>query len=313
MNTPSDAVPESAVQSREIAPAAVLRTRPMYWSILRELWENRSLYVAPLVMAGFVMFVFTVSTVHLPRKFRALSALDPAKQREALSQPYDSIAGILIVTAGLVGFFYCLDALYGERRDRSILFWKSLPVSDRTIVLSKAAIPLVVLPLFVFAIVVVAQRLMLLVSTAVLGMNGMSASALWKQLPLFQMALAFLYALAAMALWHAPIYSFLLLVSVWARRAPFLWAVLPPLAISAAEAIAFRTHRFASLLQYRLVGWFPQAFVTPPKGSSSHPVEPLAALTPAKFLTTPGLWVGLAFAAVCLIATVRLRREREPI
>jgi ABC-2 type transport system permease protein len=311
LNTPSNAVPESAIQSREIAPAILPPTRPMYWSILRELWENRSIYVAPLVVAGFVMFVFTITTYRLPQKVRALSALDQAKQREALSMPYHSIAGILMVTAFIVGTFYCLDALYGERRDRSILFWKSLPVSDRTIVLSKAAIPLVVLPLFVFAIVVAAQRLMLLLSTAVLGMNGVSASPLWKQLPLFQLAVAFLYALAATALWHAPIYCWLLLVSAWARRAAFLWAVLPPLAIAAAEWVAFRTSRFASLLGYRLVGWFPRAFVTPPK--DSPPLEPLAAVTPAKFLTTPGLWVGLAFAVACLIATVRLRRDREPI
>ena len=58
--------------------------------------------------------------------------------------------------------FYCLDALYGERRDRSILFWKSLPVSDLTTVLSKASIPIVVLPLLTFAVTVATQLIMLL-------------------------------------------------------------------------------------------------------------------------------------------------------
>ncbi len=103
--------------------------------------------------------------------------------------------------------FYCLDALHGERRDRSILFWKSLPVSDLTTVLSKASIPLVVLPLLAFAITVVTQCIMLLLSSAVLLASGLSVATLWTQLSLFQMSLMLLYHLVTVhALWHAPIY-----------------------------------------------------------------------------------------------------------
>ena len=83
---------------------------------------------------------------------RAASALDPAEQPAALAMPYSIAATLIIVTTLIVGGFYCLDALHGERRDRSILFWKSLPVSDLTTVLSKMTIPLVVLPLVAFAI-----------------------------------------------------------------------------------------------------------------------------------------------------------------
>ena len=82
--------------------------------------------------------------------------------------------------------FYCLDALHGERRDRSILFWKSLPVSDLTTVLSKASIPLVVLPLLTFAITVATQWLMLLLSSAVLLVSGQSVATLWTQLSFFR-------------------------------------------------------------------------------------------------------------------------------
>ena len=99
-------------------------------------------------------------------------------------------------TTFIIGVFYCLDALYGERRDRSILFWKSLPVSDLTTVLSKASIPLVVLPLLTFAITVVTQLLMLLLSAAVLAGSGLSVTPL-TQLPLFQMSLVLLYHLVA--------------------------------------------------------------------------------------------------------------------
>ena len=146
-------------------------TQTLYWSIRRELWENRSIYIAPLIAAGVMLFGFILSTFGLPHRRRALLLLDPAQQRAHIERPYDMLAMALIVTAFIVGVFYCLDALHGERRDRSILFWKSLPVSDSTTVLSKACIPLVVLPLLVFAIAVVAQVDMMLLSSAILMAN----------------------------------------------------------------------------------------------------------------------------------------------
>src|SRR5215831_4381403 len=101
---------------------------PLYWSIRRELWENRSITLAPLAVAAFLLLSFAVSTIGMPHRRRAVLLLDQAKQRATIGQPYDVTAVMLIATALIVGVFYCLDALYGERRDRSILFWKSLPV-----------------------------------------------------------------------------------------------------------------------------------------------------------------------------------------
>jgi ABC-2 type transport system permease protein len=311
MNSPSNAMPESPADSQAIAPAAMSATRPMYWSVRRELWENRSIYIAPLAIAVLVLLGFLISATNLPHSIRAALALDPALQRAAIEKPYDIAAMLTVLTAFIVGVFYCLDALHGERRDRSILFWKSLPVSDLTTVLSKASIPLVVLPLLVFAIIVATQLIMLLVATVVLLGNGVSAATLWSQLPLFQMSLALLYGLAVIALWHAPLYGWLLLVSGWARRTTFLWAVLPLLAICVVEKIAFNTSYFASLLKYRLIGWFTQAFVF--QAPDGVPADPLTQLTPGNFLSTPGLWIGLAFAAAFLVAAARLRRYREPI
>jgi len=283
----------------------------MVWSVRRELWENRSIYMAPAIVAAVMQFGFLISTMTLPRRMGAVVALVPAKQRAAIEMPYDMTAGLIILTAFIVGVFYCLDALHGERRDRSILFWKSLPVSDRTTVLSKASIPLVVLPLLIFAIIVATHLIMLLSNTVVLLRDAPSVAALWARLPFFQLWLALLYALLAIALWHAPIYAWLLLVSGWARRATFLWAVFPFLAIAAFEKGAFNTSYVGSFLKYLLIGWFAQAFV--PHEHGSAPIDPLSALTPGKFLTTPGLWIGLAFAVAFLAAAVRLRRNREPI
>src|SRR5206468_11277314 len=163
MNTQSNAMPES-LDAQRVAPAVLSPSRPMYWSVRRELWENRSIYIAPLAVAGVFLFGFLISTIHLPARMRALSALDPAQQREAIAMPFDIAAALLMLTQLLVGAFYCLDALHGERRDRSILFWKSLPVSDLTTVLSKASIPLVVLPLLTFTSPFPLHLIMLLLS-----------------------------------------------------------------------------------------------------------------------------------------------------
>ncbi|MFZ3374000.1 MAG: hypothetical protein WA183_00415, partial [Chthoniobacterales bacterium] len=160
MNTQSNTVPEMPVQST--VTDRRYSTRPFYWSVRRELWENRSIYVVPLIVAAVQVFGFAISTIGLAERRRSVLLLDPAHQRAAIEQPYDLVAMMMIFILFIVGVFYCLDALHGERRDRSILFWKSLPVSDLTTVLSKVTIPLVVLPLIAFAIVVCVQLIMVL-------------------------------------------------------------------------------------------------------------------------------------------------------
>jgi ABC-2 type transport system permease protein len=282
-------------------------TRPLYWSVRRELWESRSIYAAPLAVAGLFLFGFLISLLRLPEQMRVAMALAPQKQHEMLVQPYDFAALAIMAASFIVALLYCVDALAGERRDRSLLFWKSLPVSDRTAVLAKAAIPLVVIQLLSFAVTVVTQGIMLLLSTAVVAGTGSSVATLWTQVPLLHMWFMLLYHYVTVhALWYAPIYAWLLLVSAWARRAPFLWATLPLLAICVVEKLAFNTTHVVSLLENRIAG-APEAVMSTARGL---PIDPMAHLTPGAFLSAPGLWLGLAVAAVFLAAAVRLRRDR---
>ena len=315
MNSPSSAVPETPINSGVSDPGySVAATRPFYWSVRRELWENRSIYIAPLIVAGLVLFGYAISAIGLPHRRRALLLLDPAKQQALVEQPYDVAAMMLMLTAFLVGVFYCLDALHGERRDRSILFWKSLPVSDLTSVLSKAIIPLVIMPLLTFAIVVITQVFILLMSTTILLPAGLGATT-WERLPFFQLSVVLIYGLVTLALWQAPFYAWLLLVSGWARRATFLWAFLPPLAVCMVEKIAFNTSYLATMLGHRMMGNYQHAFVFE-KGSHGAVipvVDRLAQLDPLKFLSSSGLWIGLMVAAALFAATVRLRRYRGPL
>ena len=285
-------------------------TRPFYWSVRRELWENRSIYIAPLIVAAVQVFGFAVSTIGLAERRRAVLLLDPATQRARIGEPYDMAVSTLFITALIVGVFYCLDALHGERRDRSILFWKSLPVSDLTAVLSKATIALVVLPLVSFAVIACLQLVILLYTSVVLILHGMSPATTWAHFPLIREWVMLLYGLVVITLWYAPICGWLLLVSAWARRVTFLWAVLPIIAIEILEKLAFNTSYFSGRVTDRLlIGFFPIAF----GGSSQPTIDPLARLTPGKFLSTSNLWIGLVLAAVFLAAAIRLRRYRGPI
>jgi ABC-2 type transport system permease protein len=308
MNAQSNNTPDSA----EISASAVSTppTKPFYWSVRREVWENRSIYVAPLIVAVVALFAFLVSTVGMAHRRQEVLSLDPAHQRAVIGVPYDFAAVILIFTAFIVAVFYCLDALHSERRDRSILFWKSLPVSDLTTVLSKATIPFVVLPVIIFVIIVLVQFLMLVWSSVVLLPSGLAGTT-WTRFNLFQQSVILLYSLIVIVLWHAPIYGWALLISGLARRATFLWAVLPLLAISVLEKIAFDSMHFASMLKNRLFGAGDTAFAFQPHRGIA--LDSLVQLTPGRYLATPGLWIGLAFAAAFVALAIRQRRYRGPI
>jgi ABC-2 type transport system permease protein len=303
MDIQSNALPESRVDAQVHTPVAMSATRPFYWSVRRELWEYRSIYIAPLAVAAVVLLGFLVATIG-----RAMATRDPAQKLAVLSEQNGFAAGLIMAVAFVVGVFYSLDGLHGERRDRSILFWKSLPVSDLTTVLSKASIPMVILPLLTFAIVFVTQVIMGLLSSLALEAAGLDVGTLWTHW--MQTSLMLLYHLVTVhMLWHAPIYAWLLLVSGWARRMTFLWAVLPPVAIGVLEKIAFGTSHFAAFMGYRMTG--PEEFELSGHGHAA--MHSMITADLGKFLSSPGLWIGLLVAGAFLAATAQQRRYRGPI
>ena len=306
MNTQSNAT-APPIGAQSVAPADIPALRQFCSLVQREIWESRSLYIAPLAAAGLFLLGFVISMVYFPGRLR--SALGSAELHDVINQPFDIVALLIMGVTFLVAVFYCLDALYGERRDRSILFWKSLPVSDTTTVLSKASIPIVVVPLFAFALTIATQLVMLVLSSAVIQRSGVTAGMLWSQLSLFhQWHILFVHLVTGHGLWYAPIYAYLLLISAWARRAPFLWATLPLIAVGGAEKIAFNTSYFAAVLGGRIMGG--------PSLDGATAGTKMEAMTPFTFtqlVSGPGLWIGLLVAAAFLAGAIRLRRHRGPI
>ena len=263
--------------------------RDFYWSIRRELWEHRGVWIAPLAVAVVFLIGFLIS----------------GRRTESLAQPYDLAALAIMGATTLMAIFFSVDALYGERRDRSILFWKSMPVSDSTSVLSKAAIPIVILPLIGLIVTVALQWLMFVIGMIARMGNEVDMATLWASLPMTRMGLVLAYHLLLIhGLWFAPVFAWLLLVSAWARQAPLVWAVVPLFAIGVAERIIFRTSYFAAMLQNRVSGG---------QYGEMYGAYSMLHVPPAHIFVSAGLWLGLIFAAALLVLTVRLRRNAIPL
>ena len=317
-STESNAMPETpeplpahAGGSSASGPAALSPLRLAYWSLLRELWEHRWIYIVPLIVAAVFLVGFTIGAARIPFPLPRHARFPQFSPARLIEMPFDMTSGALMLTYLVIAVIYCLGALHGERADRSILFWKSLPVSDVTTVVSKSIIPMVILPVITIAIIVVTQGFMLLTGSAVLLGRGLDVAALWAQVPLLAMWAGMLYHLVTVhALYYAPIYGWLLLVSGWARRAAFLWAILPIVAVLIIEKLVFNSSVFAHVLLSRLGGG-PAAIPFPP-----HHNMPMAAPTLANlgaFLASPGLWIGLALFAAFIAGAVWLRRRQGPI
>lgn len=300
----SEAVPQSenTVHAAGQAATEISLARRYWWCLQREVWENRSIYVAPLGVGVLIVIATAINVMHMAPQLHT-APLDPAQQHTAVEAPFIFASLLLMFSTMVVSVFYSVDALYGERRDRSVLFWKSMPVSDTMTVLSKLSIPMLALPLITFAVTFVTQLFML-----ALGLMSAGAGR-WAHLGLPQMWWGELFHMVAFhGIWWAPFWGWFLLVSAWARRAPLLWAILPPLAIGFGEKIAFGTSHFANWLEFRFVG----GMNGPPQ---PYPMSTgmLMSESPLGFFVNVHLWTGFAMCAVFLALAVRLRRQRGPI
>jgi ABC-2 type transport system permease protein len=304
MTATSDTFPREA----PAAAAPMAKTRPFFWSVRRELWENRAIYLAAPI-AACVAILGDLFGHMVARGAVILQPDGPRPWEMPAALPYGFAALVITAASCIVGVFYCLGALNGERRDRSVLFWKSLPVSDLTTVLSKAVVPAVIMPTVTFATIFVTSLVMLALDFGFAAARGTSVPDVLGHLPLLQIWLDLAYAMVVLAAWWAPIWSWLLLVSAWAKRMTFLWAAGPPLAVCVFEQMSLRTDYAWRLLNARIAHGLELGFTTPPSG---NPVA-LPWPDPLPLLASPGLWIGLVLAVTFLAGAVWLRRRQEPV
>lgn len=306
------------------APATAPRpVRPFYWSVMRELWENRSLIIAPLVVGGFVLFVLIASAINTSHEVQEFAAVPPELQGRVATWAYAIVAWVISVVMHITVFFYLLDALQGERKDRSVLFWKSMPVSDTTTVLAKIFTALVISGAIVIVVAVATQLALMLLASVIFVFGGASPAAIWAQAELGQMTVVIIYWQIAIALWYAPVAAWLLFVSAWAKRVAILWALLPPIALIVFERVVFRTRHIQDMINARMDDPVLATFVKSARGvhltigdeTIGTPMagRVLDGIDPVAFIANPWLWGGLVVAAGLVAAAIWMRRYREPI
>jgi ABC-2 type transport system permease protein len=291
--------------------------------IRREMWENRSLWITPLVIAGVLLVSAAISGspvvdghggLHIGPSMspEALPPHPEASRRDGIYAGYISVLTLVqLGVLGIVVFFYLLDSLLSERKDRSILFWKSLPISDSEVVLSKAATALVVAPAIVLAVSAVTQVLFgailwLRFHDSVLGgwITG------WNPAIWLQVQVGFLALVCAVVVWYLPLAGYLLLVSVWARKNAFLWAVLPPAAVLLIEAMILQSHNFADFLGRRFAGVF-MVMKLPEHDSDSMQSLGEFLSHVGRVFAHPATWLGVLVAVGFIVAVIRIRRYRD--
>ena len=239
----SAATPRSAAAPTARPPGTVLLTL-----LRRELWEHRYLWIGPLCVAGLLALCAVVGQVHL-----GLHDLSQLTSEDAKVALLTIVQWALSATFSVLALFivsnYALDCLYAERRDRSILFWKSLPVSDGLTVSAKLLMALVVVPLGVFAISVLASLVFFAIVSVRAAVGSIPSIMTWNTLEWLRTELAMLLILLLAVLWYAPLVAYLMVVSAWARRRPFLLSTLPWVLAPILERIAFGTHYLWSFLR----------------------------------------------------------------
>jgi ABC-2 type transport system permease protein len=240
----------------------------------------------------------------------ALAMVKPEKREGMLAILYAAVAALMFFVVGIIGFFYALDSLYADRRDRSILFWKSLPLSDTETVLSKFFVAAVAIPAVAALASIAGQLIMAAGGSLKLAFTGGQAGLMWMPHVLGGSALGAVALAIICALWYAPIVGYLLLASAWAPKSPFLWAMLPPVAVALLEKIAFGTSHVISLLKYRTLAPLEALFnaenVKDEAVRSMDIVGNVVAL-----LSSPGMALGLVAAAALLVAAIWVRRYQD--
>jgi ABC-2 type transport system permease protein len=225
---------------------AVTPANKFTWLLKREYWEYRGGFVwtpaiVAMVMLALMLVAVLIAEVSAQRaginvngiRFDEITKRLSEGNVEALHTGFDvsllSLSFPIGIALYFVTFFYGLGALYNDRADRSVLFWKSLPISDTETVLSKVVAMTLVAPVIAVAAMIALQLGFLLLISLWVLLHGINPILLWSPMHLLALWTKLVLLIPVNALWALPSIGWLLLCSSFARSKPFLWAVMLPI------------------------------------------------------------------------------------
>ncbi|MDJ0710262.1 MAG: ABC-2 transporter permease [Woeseiaceae bacterium] len=293
----------------------------------REYWEHRSIWVTPIAIASVVtlgtlaalMFAGEFAQELDVAIFGAQNIAGETERRAVLTAFFVGSSWLFLIALSILTIFYSLDSLYAERKDKSILFWRSLPVTDAETVISKLATAAILIPAVTIAIIIATHIVNLLVMSIWVSAKGGSASTLiWGSVPLVDNWLAAIIVIYAMAVWMSPFLGWFLFVSAWTKRAPLLMAFLPLVLIPMIEGIFFRSAHFGEAVWGRgaMIPLFSgidveRFFDENHARMSDEMVSLLSVIDLGKFVTDIDVWLGIIVCGLLTTAAIYVRRYRD--
>lgn len=312
--------------------------------IKRELWEHQGAVIKmPLIVAALIMVLVIVSAFfgsHVGERFHYSASWSSHSQGDAHDQAgvrqfeyTDEVVGKqsaaakpvkevfegggkelgfvsripFIVFNGLMSivvFMYLLSALYSDRKNSSILFWKSLPVSEMQNVLTKVCVAVLIVPAVAWLVALLVGVFLTLFAFVVAIFSGQEGAVtfVFREQAFISTAWAYVGVILASALWMLPLVSWLLLVSAYAKKSPFLYAVLPVVAVGVAEYVLLGSQGFIGVVKGYLLNTGPllgQNMMYDPSWWSLWGV-----------FSSLQFWLGCVFSAALLYGAIWLRENR---
>ncbi|MGA9852504.1 MAG: hypothetical protein WBR15_06175 [Gammaproteobacteria bacterium] len=310
-----------------------MNTMTPYWTLAkREVWEHKALWIVPIVVAclavigslygGVALIVMAHKGVITVNNIAGVGG----DARGGLHVAMLTIAGFFNVVMLFMVSFYLMDSLYADRKDRSVLFWKSMPVSDTSTVLSKLFTGMVTAPAFMFVLVVIAEiiaGIIFTIAAAIMGVNFFHEAFYPGTIILTWIVLAF--ALIQQSLWLLPYWGWFLLCSAWSKKLVLAWVVLIPLGAILIELIVFRTHYLSDgilghigrgiiLIAGYNISVTHQGFQV---GTHMFGPQGVAVVTfgasLAHMFVLPEMWIGVGIGIIFILGAIWLRRNRSEI
>lgn len=295
--------------------------------VKREIWEHRSIWLTPAAIAVIVtlgvlaMLIFASGfAAELDVAiFGAQNLAGDPERKAALTAFFLSTSWIFLVALMILTVFYCLDSLYAERKDKSILFWRSLPVTDAETVISKLITAIIVIPVVAVIGIIATHIVNLVIASIWVSMKGGDGGMLiWGSVSFIDNWLAAFVVVLAGSIWMSPFIGWFLLVSAYTKRSPLLMAFMPLILIGLLEGIILRSHVFAENVLARGDGlpifrtlniekFFEAEEWRVGEGATSL----LTHLDIVQFLTSPEMWAGVLVCALLSTGAIYVRRFRD--